>query len=177
MIEELDVKLDAQLKKQEHDYLTGYSIYVKTKENELKTLIQKLNAKNSNNTLKDETIYKLNQKVDGLNKERVKMEHEKQELNEKIKHWTARAQAFEQDKNFLQTQIIESKRQNKLLKLAIGRIQGELEARDQRIEELSKPVPITMANIDEQIELHEGNTFMTEARLNQSQQQAKPSQI
>ena len=90
-----------QLKKQEHDYLKGYSIYVKTKEKELKTLIQKLNAKNSNNTLKDETIYKLNQKVDSLNKERVKMESEKQELNEKIKHWMARAQAFEQDKNFL----------------------------------------------------------------------------
>ena len=129
--------------------MKGYSIYVKTKEKELKTLIQKLNAKNSNNTLKDETIYKLNQKVDSLNKERVKMESEKQELNEKIKHWMARAQAFEQDKNFLQTQIIESKRQNKLLKLAIGRIQGELEARDQTIEELNKPTPITMGNIDE----------------------------
>jgi len=77
MIEDLDIKLDRQLKKQEHDYLKGYSIYVKTKEKELKTLIQKLNAKNSNNTLKDETIYKLNQKVDGLNKERVKMEQEK----------------------------------------------------------------------------------------------------
>ena len=77
VISELDVKLDRQLKKQEHDYLKGYSIYVKTKEKELKTLIQKLNAKNSNNTLKDETIYKLNQKVDSLNKERVKMESEK----------------------------------------------------------------------------------------------------
>ena len=38
------------------------------------------------------------------------MENEKQELNEKIKHWMARSQAFEQDKNFLQNQIIESKR-------------------------------------------------------------------
>ena len=60
VIGDLDEKLDAQLKKQEHDYLKGYSIYVKTKEKELKTLIQKLNDKNSNNTLKDETIYKLN---------------------------------------------------------------------------------------------------------------------
>jgi hypothetical protein len=39
VIEELDTKLDNQLKKQEHDYLKGYSIYVKTKEKELKTLI------------------------------------------------------------------------------------------------------------------------------------------
>lgn len=81
-----------------------------------------MNSKNSNNTLKDETIYNLNQKVDSMNREREKVENEKQEMNEKIKHWMARAQAFEQDKNFLQNQIIESKRQNKLLKLAIGRI-------------------------------------------------------
>ena len=65
-----------------------------------------------------------------MNREREKVENEKQELSEKVKHWTSRAQAFEQDKNFLQNQIIESKRQNKLLKLAIGRIQGELEQRD-----------------------------------------------
>ena len=64
VIGDLDEKLDAQLKKQEHDYLKGYSIYVKTKEKELKTLIQKLNDKNQNNTLKDETIHKLNSKVD-----------------------------------------------------------------------------------------------------------------
>ena len=44
------------------------------------------------------------------------------EHGEKIKHWMSRAQAYEQDKNFLQTQIIDAKKQNKLLKFAIGRI-------------------------------------------------------
>ena len=82
----------------------------------------------------------------------------------------SRAQAFEQDKNFLQSQIIESKRQNKLLKLAIGRIQGELEQRDQTIEHLNRPIPITMGNIDQQIEANEatndGTTFLTEAQTN-----------
>lgn len=110
MIGDLDEKLSAQLQKQEHDYLKGYSIYVKTKEKELKTLIQKLNDKNQNNTLKDETIYKLNQKVDGLNKFCSKIESEKQELNDKIKNLQARAQALDQDKNFLQSHLIESKR-------------------------------------------------------------------
>jgi len=47
------------LKKQEHDYLKGYSIYVKQKEQELRELITKLNEKNSNNSLKDDLIYKL----------------------------------------------------------------------------------------------------------------------
>ena len=44
VIEELDTKLDHQLKKQEHDYLKGYSIYVKTKEKELKTANDNLAA-------------------------------------------------------------------------------------------------------------------------------------
>jgi hypothetical protein len=59
MITDLDKKLDKVLKKQEHDYLKAYSIYVKEKEKDLRTLITKLNEKNSNNSLKDDLIFKL----------------------------------------------------------------------------------------------------------------------
>ena len=59
MIGDLDTKLDKVLKKQEHDYLKAYSIYVKEKEKDLRLLITKLNEKNSNNSLKDDLIYKL----------------------------------------------------------------------------------------------------------------------
>lgn len=45
-IERLDTSLDRVLKKQEHDYLKGYTIYVKQKEKELRELITKLNDKN-----------------------------------------------------------------------------------------------------------------------------------
>ena len=59
MITDLYKKLDKVLKKQEHDYLKAYSIYVKEKEKDLRTLITKLNEKNSNNSLKDDLIFKL----------------------------------------------------------------------------------------------------------------------
>jgi len=59
MIGELDDKLNKVLKKQEHDYLKAYSIYVKEKEKDLRLLITKLNEKNSNNSLKDDLIFKL----------------------------------------------------------------------------------------------------------------------
>ena len=65
----MDEKLDRVLKKQEHDYLKGYSIYVKQKEKELKELINKLNEKNSNNTIKDEMIHNLKQTIGKLNTE------------------------------------------------------------------------------------------------------------
>ena len=51
-------------------------------------------------------------------------------MKEKNKYWKSRAEAFEQDKNFLQDQVLESKRQNKLLKLAINRLQEEIALKD-----------------------------------------------
>ena len=130
--------------------MQGYSIYIKSKEKELKNLIQKLNAKNSNNTMKDETIYKLNQKLESLNRERLQSDDQRQDLNEQIRHWTSRSEALEQERNFLQTQIIEHKRQNKLLKLAISDIYSELAERDKTIEHLVRQttVPATMQSID-----------------------------
>lgn len=59
----LDEKLNLVLAKQEYEYLKGYNIYVKRKEKELRELIEKLNEKNSNNTLKDEKIINLEKTI------------------------------------------------------------------------------------------------------------------
>ena len=48
----------------------------------------------------------------------------KDEQAKKIKKWQSRSNNFEQERDFLQKQVLESKRQNKLLKLAIGRLQN-----------------------------------------------------
>ena len=54
------------LAKQEYEYLKGYNIYVKRKEKELRELIEKLNEKNSNNTLKDEKINNLERTIHAI---------------------------------------------------------------------------------------------------------------
>ena len=69
VIEDLDKKLDRVLKKQEHEYLKGYSLYVKQKERELRELISKLNDKNSNASLKDQIIYEKTQTIAALTRE------------------------------------------------------------------------------------------------------------
>ena len=49
MVKDLDVKLNGVLKRQEEDYIKGYSIYVREKERELRDLIIKVNEKNQTN--------------------------------------------------------------------------------------------------------------------------------
>ena len=122
MIQGLDQKLENVLKKQEHDYLKGYSLYVKQKERELREIVAKLNEKNSNNTKKEEMIQNLKITIKKMHTEQINIEQEKSELKEKSKYWKSRAEAFEQDKKFLQDQVLDGKRQNKLLKLAISRL-------------------------------------------------------
>jgi NhaP-type Na+/H+ and K+/H+ antiporter len=136
--------MEERLKKQADEYLKGYAIYVKEKEKDLRELIFKLHEKNSNSTLKDEIIFNLKQTIKKMNEEQIKIEGQKQEQNEKIKYWQARSQAYEQDKNFLQSQIIESKRQNKLLKLAIGRLQGELERKEEQLSQQQSVEPLNI---------------------------------
>jgi chromosome segregation ATPase len=120
------------LAKQEYEYLKGYNIYVKQKEKDLRELIEKLNEKNSNNTLKDEKISKLENTIAAIREDQIRQEREKEKLNETIRYWKVKAQGYEQEKNFLQQQIMDAKRQNKLLKLAIGRLQNELEEKENK---------------------------------------------
>ena len=63
MVKDLDVKLNRVLKRQEQEYLKGYSIYVREKEKELRDLVIKLKERNTNNSVKDEIIQSLKQTI------------------------------------------------------------------------------------------------------------------
>lgn len=102
VIDDLDQKLHRVLAKQEYEYLKGYNIYVKQKEKDLRELIEKLNEKNSNNTLKDEKISKLENTIAAIREDQIRQERDKEKLNETIKYWKVKAQGYEQEKNFLQ---------------------------------------------------------------------------
>lgn len=82
--------------------MKGYNIYVKRKEKELRELIDKLNEKNSNNTLKDEKINNLERTIHAIREDQIKQEKEKETLNEKVKYWKTKALGYEQEKDFLQ---------------------------------------------------------------------------
>ena len=71
-IQDLDKKLNRVLAKQEYEYLKGYNIYVKQKEKDLRDLIEKLNEKNSNNTMKDEKISKLESTIGAIREDQIR---------------------------------------------------------------------------------------------------------
>lgn len=91
----LDKQLDQKLKKQEHDYLKGYQIYVKQKEQDLRKIIAELNQKNQGNTQKEEIIYALKNTIKRMNDEQIRTEQEKTDLKEKVKFLKQRSEAFE----------------------------------------------------------------------------------
>ena len=90
-ITDLDKKLNRVLAKQEYEYLKGYNIYVKQKEKDLRDLIAKLNEKNSNNTLKDEKITKLERTIGAIQLDQIDQASEKKKLLESVKYWTIKA--------------------------------------------------------------------------------------
>lgn len=100
VIGDLDVKLDRVLRKQEHDYLNAYSIYVCQKEGDLRQLISKLTDQNSQ-SVKDEIISNLKLAIKRQQDELVARDKTFVKLNETIKAVTDRSNGFQEEKNFL----------------------------------------------------------------------------
>lgn len=99
--------------------MKGYSMFVKQKEQDLRKIISELNEKNEGNSKKEDVIFGLKTTIKRINEDLVKMEAEKMDLKEKVRYWKSRSEAFEKDKTFLQDLVLEGKRKNKLLQLAI----------------------------------------------------------
>jgi septal ring factor EnvC (AmiA/AmiB activator) len=102
--------------------LKGYSIFVREKETELRELIQKLNNRNSDSTLKDEIIFGLKKQIANQFTQMSQMQLDLTDSKQKLKAAQVQIEDLEKEKDFLHSQIMESKRHNKLLKLAIQRL-------------------------------------------------------
>lgn len=113
--------------KQEYDYLKGYNIYVKRKEKELRDLIQKLSDRTAagGNALKDEKSQTV--EVHQLREQAVKQDQVMSEMKQKVKFWKNKADTYESEKAFLHKQTLDTKKKNKLLKVAVGKLQQEVE--------------------------------------------------
>jgi uncharacterized protein (DUF3084 family) len=122
IVADLDDRMNSVLKRHEADYLKGYSIFVREKETELRELIQKLNNRNSDSTLKDEIIFGLKKQIANQFTQMSQMQLDLTDSKQKLKAAQVQIEDLEKERDFLHSQIMESKRHNKLLKLAIQRL-------------------------------------------------------
>lgn len=127
MIGNLDASLNNVLRKQEYEYLQAYNIYVKRKEKELHDLIFALHEKNKGSSFKETRISNLELTVKQLREKANEDEKEMEIMKKESKVWKEKLKVETEEKDFYHKQALDAKRKNKLLKVAIGRLQMEKE--------------------------------------------------
>jgi len=163
VIKTLDSQLNQVLRKQEYEYLQAYNIYVKRKEKELRELINALDEKNSNNNFKDMRISQLEVTIDQMRKDAFNYEQKQDQLIKEIKMWKEKTKVESEEKEFFHKQALDAKRKNKLLKVAIGRLQVERE-------DVKKKTAAVMEGVDSADEKETDKTFLTGANVDKQKQ-------
>lgn len=142
-IVDLDKKLHRVIAKQEYEYLKGYNVYVKQKERELKDTIMQLSDRYNNQSAKDKKVLTLQRAIKSIREDQIKMDHESKSMKETITTLRASNGELKQERDFFQAKTKEVKKKNQLLKLAIMRLQNELDEmkkqkEDQKAEEYAQ---------------------------------------
>ena len=123
-VEGLDQNLNKVLQKHEYEYMAAYNIQVKRKEQQLLKAMEDL-ASEQNAEIKDIKIQKLEGTVAKMRRDTQDMEKAKEKLREEIKTWKKKYEYEQSEHEFYQSSAMDSKRKNKLLKVAVGRLQHE----------------------------------------------------
>ena len=88
-------------------------------------MINTLNNRNENNNLLDYKIKNLESTVVKLRKEAQDSEKQKESLRNEIKKWKEKYDYEKHEKESCYISAKDAKRKNKLLKVAVGRLQNE----------------------------------------------------
>ena len=97
---------------------------MKKKEHELLKAMEDL-ASEQNAEIKDIKIQKLEASVSKLRKENQETEKAKEKLRDEMRLWKKKYEYEQSEHEFYQKNAMENKRKNKLLKVAVGRLQHE----------------------------------------------------
>jgi chromosome segregation ATPase len=127
VVKDLDVKLNRVLAKQEYEYLKGYNVYVRQKEKELKATIQQLSERFNNQGTKEKKILSLQQAIKAIRDEQIIMDRDNVQLREKVKQAKRELGEANQEREFYEKKTKDVKKKNQLLKVAILRLQNEVE--------------------------------------------------
>lgn len=124
---DIDYKMNSALIKTEKEFHEGYKIYVNQKNAEMKELVNKFKERTSKLSIKDEKIKKLELIIHDLKHQLFVSEEQKENKIKEALKWKTKGEIMEQDRQFLEKQLKDARKQNRLLKIAISRLQNDFE--------------------------------------------------
>ena len=124
---DMDYKMNSALIKTEKEFHEGYKIYVNQKNAEMKELVNKYKERTSKLSIKDEKIRKLELIIHDLKHQLFISEEQKENKIKEALKWKMKGEIMEQDKRFLEKQLKDARKQNRLLKIAISKMQNDFE--------------------------------------------------
>ncbi|CDW88143.1 UNKNOWN [Stylonychia lemnae] len=137
-IDDLDLKLNRVVNKQEYDYLQGYQLFVQKKTNELRAIIDKLNEKNSNTSIKDERIVELELIINKLRNEAQRCDEQMGDKIEEMKTLKTKVDLIQEDRRFLYVSARDEKQKGMTMQKRLDQLEKDLQETQQKLEESEK---------------------------------------
>jgi len=119
--------MNTAMAKTEYLYLQGYNMWVKQKLAKMHELIDKYKERNSSLSIKDKKINKLELYIHSLKNQLFYSDQQKEKKIEEIMKIKEREHMLISENNFLIKQVKDSKKQNRLLKIAISKLQSDFD--------------------------------------------------
>merc|ERR1719160_1667508 len=148
LADELDNKVEGKLNANENAFFLAYKSHMYTVQKEFNELRQKADEEETK-TRRDAKISSLEKELDWFMNEALRLDELCKKYKKELDKWKGKADALEDDRQFLQNQIKTAKRSNKSLRGAVEKAQtsaySALVSSDDAAKRTSMPAQETMA--------------------------------
>lgn len=158
LVDVLDERVESKLSANEKAYFVAYKSFMFTVQKEYKELKQKADEEETK-TRRDAKIQSLEKELDWFMNEALRLDELVKKYKKELDKWKGKAEALEDDRQFLENQIKQAKRTNKSLRSAVEEVQSSayaalVSAEDGQQQQTAKP-----QDLPQDAETIQGPTF------------------
>merc|ERR1719310_1543916 len=122
LADELDEKVEGKLNENENAFFLAYKSHMYTVQKEFNELRQKADEEETK-TRRDAKISSLEKELDWFMNEALRLDELCKKYKKELDKWKGKADALEDDRQFLQNQIMSAKKNNKSLRSSVEKAQ------------------------------------------------------
>merc|ERR1719502_964596 len=122
LVDDLDEKVEGKLNANENAFFLAYKSHMYTVQKEFNELRQKADEEETKNR-RDAKISSLEKELDWFMNEALRLDELCKKYKKELDKWKGKAEALEDDRQFLQNQIMTAKKNNKSLRGAVEKAQ------------------------------------------------------